>query len=700
MAAPTATSSLKLTTPVEELPGVTVERGAALRRLGIPSLAHLVHHLPHRHETYESETTIDKLVPGHVVSVRGEIMSTRPVPSRTRPRVDALLSDHTGSMQLQWFNQPWIRGKLVPGMRIRVQGKLKRSRTGLSMANPTWQTVGEEPAPISAGGGPRLRPIYPASEELPSWQIEKIVQGSLDAALPLLEDHLTPEYCKERSLPSLSEAYRMMHRPSSAEEVSAARRRLVYDELLLLQLGVHLKRAHLRATLHAPKLKWTAQIDEHIRKRLPFALTPGQDAAVKEIAADLQQATPSNRLIQGDVGAGKTVVALYAMLMAVATRHQAAIMAPTEILAEQHYAVISKMLEGSSVKVALLTGSTPPEEREAMLGPLARGEIDLLIGTHSLITEAVRFKSLAVAVIDEQHRFGVHQRARLREKAGDEHSMPHTLVMTATPIPRTLSLTVFGDLDVTIVQGAPPGRKPVRTRWVRPEQATEVYQHVRERVEKGEQAFVIVPAVEGGELKDVKTTVLKLAAGPLEGKRLAGIHGKLAPKTRDQIMHRFRNSGVDVLVATTVIEVGVDVPNATTIVIEHAERFGLAQLHQLRGRVGRGSKRGLCVLIGEAPTADAEARLRAIVNTTDGFQLAERDMELRGPGELFGSKQAGVAPFRLAELPSDMELLLMARRDAAAWVEKSPTLAGKTEKLVRSRLFKAHGEWLGLGDVA
>ena len=492
----------------------------------------------------------------------------------------------------------------------------------------------------------------------------------------------------------------MMHRPASAEEIATARRRLVYDEFLLLQLGVHIKRAHLRSTLHAPALKWTKQIDEHIRKRLPFALTPGQDAAVAELATDLQQSTPANRLIQGDVGAGKTVVALYAMLMSVASKHQAAIMAPTEILAEQHYAVISRMLEGSSVKVALLTGSTLPEDRDAMLGPLARGEIDILIGTHSLITEAVRFKSLGVAVIDEQHRFGVHQRARLREKAGDEHSMPHTLVMTATPIPRTLSLTIFGDLDVTIVQGAPPGRKPIRTRWVKPEQADEVYKHVRERVEKGEQAFVIVPAVEGGELKDVKSMLLKLAAGPLEGKRLAGIHGRLATKTRDQIMHRFRNGGVDVLVATTVIEVGVDVPNATTIVVEHAERFGLAQLHQLRGRVGRGSKRGLCVLIGEAPTAESEARLRAIVGTTDGFQLAEKDLELRGPGELFGHKQAGVAPFRLAEIPADFELLLMARRDAAAWIERSPSLATPQEKLVRSRLFKAHGEWLGLADVA
>ena len=700
------TQTLKLTTPVEMLPGVTPARAAELRRLDIPSLAHLVAHLPHRHETYEPETTIDKLIPGHIVSTRGAVIATRPMTQGQRPRFVAVLADPTGSMEAQWFNQLYLRSKIVPGQTLRVQGKAKRTRSGVTMSNPAWTIVGDDDAP-PPGGITRLRPIYSATEELPSFVIERLIDGVLDAALPQIEDHLTPEFRRERELPPLADAYRMMHRPASSQEIATARRRLVYDEFLLLQLGVHLKRAHLVRTLHAPALRWDATIDRHIRARLPFALTEGQDSAVAEVAIDLQRSTPANRLIQGDVGAGKTVVALYAMLMAVASKHQAALMAPTELLAEQHHQVITAMLAGSKVRVALLTGATPPNDRQVMLARLESGEIDLLIGTHALITDSVRFRSLAVAIIDEQHRFGVHQRARLREKASDERSMPHTLVMTATPIPRTLSLTVFGDLDVSIIRGMPPGRKPVKTRWVRSDQAEEVYAFVRQKAEAGEQAFVVVPAVEGadtasgtGSLKDVRSTAARLAAGPLKGLRVAGVHGRLSSKMRSQIMARFRSHLIDVLVATTVIEVGVDIPDATVIVIEHAERFGLAQLHQLRGRVGRGKKRGACILIGDPPTPDAEARLRVLASTTDGFVLAEKDMEIRGPGELFGLRQSGASPLRLASLPADMDLLLMARRDAGAWLEASPSLNRPEDRLARTRLFKAYGESLGLVDVA
>lgn len=700
-----------LLTPIEDLPGVTDLRAAAFRRIDIRCLAHLIAHLPSRHEFEEAESPIGEARVGSLVTVRGEVTDTRPA-RYGRPRFEAVLLDETGRMDLVWFNMPWMRDRIHPGMRIRVLGRVTRRGPRLQIANPRWEAIpagSEGPA----ARGSRYRPIYPASEDLPSWAIEEIIRSVLDRALPLIEDHLPDDYRRERAMPGLAEAYRMIHRPEFEQEINDARRRLVYDELLLLQLGVHMKRAHVRRTLHAPALKWNEAIDAHIRARVPFTLTEGQETVVREIAADLQQPTPANRLIQGDVGSGKTVVALYAMLMAVASRHQAALMAPTELLAEQHAASIMHLLRGSNVRTSLLTGSITGIERERLLASIASGEIDLVIGTHALLTESVSFQSLAVAVIDEQHRFGVHQRARLREKTSDERSAPHTLVMTATPIPRTLALTIFGDLDVSTLRGLPPGRTPIATRVMPPDRAGEVYDFVRKRLDAGEQAYIVAPTIGDDDLtllddapdrppmRDVRTLLRTLKEGPLAGKRLEAVHGRLSSDARERIMDRYRRGLIDALVATTIIEVGVDVPNATIMVVEQADRFGLAQLHQLRGRVGRGPGRSVCILIpSPEPTPDAEARLNALVSSTDGFFLAEKDLELRGPGEFIGTKQAGAAPFRMAEFPKDMDLLQLARRDASEWIRRSPLLASESERLLRSRLLKAHGESLGLVDVA
>jgi ATP-dependent DNA helicase RecG len=710
-----------------DVPGIGPRRATDLATLGLTSIGRLLGYLPMRHEHLEAESTVEEVAAGRNISTRGEITATRVV-MRGKPRFEAVMLDHTGRLDLVWFNQTYLRERLHPGTRIQVEGQAKRRGPGLQLINPKFTILTDaREAPVREE---RLRPVYPASEAVPSRMIEAAVRAVLPLALPLIEDHLSAEYRRPRELPSLAEAYRMYHAPESEAEVAAARRRLAYDELLLLQLGVALKRAHLRQTLKAPALRWSEAIDRHIRERIPFTLTPAQDGVVADLVKDLSTDAPTNRLIQGDVGAGKTAVALYAMLMAVASEQQAALMAPTEILAEQHYAGISLMLEGSKVRIALLTGATPPNERAEILDRVASGRIDLLIGTHSLLTESVRFSDLAIAIVDEQHRFGVHQRATLRSKAAGPaaaNTTPHILVMTATPIPRTLAITLFGDLDISVIAGLPPGRLPIATRVVPFEKRPDVYAWVRERLDRGDQAYIVAPAIgadpgergpalqpgvtpdddeaessgAAGPLVTTRALLAELERGPLAGKRLALLHGRLGRPTREAIMERFRAGAIDALVATTVIEVGVDVPNATTMIIENADRFGLAQLHQLRGRVGRGEKKSACVLIGPEGelTPDGKARLDAIAATSDGFALAERDMELRGPGELFGTRQSGMPPFKVADLARDLDLLKLARRDAAAWIERSPTLAAPDEALLRRRLAKTHGQWLGLGDV-
>lgn len=704
---PTRTD-ISLTTNIADVPGVGLRRAEAFRRLGIRCVADLLLHLPLRYEHELAEQSIGKASGQSIASehgttanlaVSGEVQTTQFRPGR-RSRVEATLFDGTGTLLITWFNQPWMRSKLHPGMHIRAWGKTKRHGDYLQLINPQWHTI--EPEQDHQLRAERHRPIYPTTEDLPSSVIEKTIDLVLDDVLAQLEDHLHEEYRRSAALPTLADAYRMVHRPADEEELAAGRRRLAFDELLMLQLGVMLKRRHRHDTLTAPALTHNDAIDKHIKARFPFQLTAAQQGVIDDLVGDLTKATPMNRLVQGDVGSGKTVIALYAMLMAVASGYQAALMAPTELLAEQHYASITQMLSGSRVSIDLLTGSLKPAERREIQQRLESGKIDILIGTHALLTEKVNFKQLAVAVIDEQHRFGVHQRATLRFKANDVKSSPHTLVMTATPIPRTLSLTVFGDLDISTIGELPPGRQPIITKLVSENKADEVYRWVAQRIEQGEQAYIVVLVVEESAtgLKDVQSHLEWLTKGPLRDKRLAALHGRVNREQREAIMQQFRAGDIDALVATTVIEVGVDVPNASIMVIEHADRFGLAQLHQLRGRIGRGNRKSVCVLIADPVTEDGKARVEAIASTNDGFVIAEKDLEIRGPGELFGARQSGLAPFRVAQIPRDIQLLQMARRDAAAWIEQNPTLSGPRDALLKKRLLKAHGKALGLGDVA
>ncbi len=613
-----------------------------------------------------------------------------------------------------------------------------------------------------------MRPVYPATEAMGSVKIERLLDEVLPWALPLVVDPLPAELVEAHAMPTLATALRMIHRPTQIDEHRAARRRLAFNELLLLQLGIAPRRAEIDQRYAAPALRHSPAIDQHIRGRFPFALTETQGQAVAEIAADLTRNRPMNRMLQGDVGSGKTVVALYALLMAVADRRQGALMAPTELLAEQHYLSIQRMLKDSNVRVALLTG----QQRDD-LGAIASGEADLVVGTHALLSPSVKYKDLAVVVIDEQHRFGVVQRASLRQvregmaiepegqatnelgkskkidtsrgegregrggsggggeggAEGGRMGMPHTLVMTATPIPRTLSLTLFGDLEHSVLTGLPPGRTPIQNRVVLPQQADEVYGYVQTRLARGEQVYVVVPAIESAKQQVKKQEVdrdeaawgqtLGLYEGgsrPLKSvnehakllkqkffpeHRVATVHGKMKREQRQRVMERFRRGQVDVLVATTVIEVGVDVANATVMVIEHAERFGLAQLHQLRGRVGRGDqgRRSLCVFIADPTTDGAEARMEAVASTNDGFKIAELDLQIRGMGELLGVRQSGMPPLRMANLAEDMDLLQLARRDAEAMVRADAKLDASVHALLRKVLVTQYGDALGLVDV-
>lgn len=692
---------LGLTSPVVQVPGIYERTARDLATLGLKAIGQLVAHLPSRHEHDQAEAPIAHLKPDHNVSARGEVTDCRMSGYGKKSRFTAVLSDGTGRLDLVWFNAPYLRGKIHPGMTIRVQGKAKIYNKGLQLANPKLEILDTE-SDDKPSLTDRLRAIYPASERVPSRVIERAMQTVLPVALPLIEDHLTPEYRAERDLPELREAYRMMHAPEDEAEVARARRRLAYDELLMLQLGVAMKRYELRDAQRAPALRSSPVVREKILSMFPYTLTGAQERVVSDLTEELTRDIPANRLIQGDVGSGKTLVALFAMMLAVESGQQATMMAPTELLAEQHFASISEVLKDKGPRVELLTGSFQGAEREAILGRLASGEIDILVGTHALLTEHVRFKSLAVAVVDEQHRFGVRQRAQLRSKGEDETgTTPHVVVMTATPIPRTLSLTLFGDLDVSTIDELPPGRQPIETTIAPLTERESVYNLVRRHVEAGEQAYVVVPAIEGedGGLVGVRDLTRELESGWLSGLHIAAVHGQLKRHTREHIMERFRRGLINVLVATTVIEVGVDVPNASVMVIEQADRFGLAQLHQLRGRVGRGSTASRCVLVADPTTPEGLERLKIMAKTGDGFQIAERDFELRGPGEIFGARQSGLPPFRVADLVRDTDLLRLARLDAQKWIRLSPSLGLPEERLVQQRVLKTHGRWLGLGDT-
>ena len=745
MAQNTGANNINAKTALADIEGIGARLVERLNAFELRSAGDVVRHFPMRHERKLAErsilqTQLQVADEQAVIRIRGSVATVRVRRGRAT-MVEATLEDDSSSARLVWFNAGWMRDKIHPGDTGVAEGRAKVRNGFLELGNPRWipdqgpgdtlaQRAEAPRAPVNTPKHPsahasthspsstpeiaranpplidveqdQLRAIYPASENLLSSEIESVVAKVLGPVCATIEDPLTIAFRQERGLIALADAYRLYHQARDEDDVAAARKRLAFDELFLLQLGVMMRRAQLRSRTRALPLKLEPKINAHIRSRIPFVLTPEQDRVIGEIVADMGQPFAMNRLLQGDVGSGKTAVAVYAMLLAVAHGFQAALVAPTELLAEQHYAVLGAMLKGSQVRIAFITGSNTSAERRERVAGLATGKFDIAIGTHALLEGGVAFRNLAVAVIDEQHRFGVKQRAAIRQKGqGELPVVPHTLVMTATPIPRTLAITLYGDLDTSVLRGAPPGRTRIITRVVAPEKAPEVYSYLRTRLERGEQAYVVVPAVEESDLglKDVANHLRYLQEGPWKGLKLAGLHGAMARDERDATMNAFRAGTVQALVATIVIEVGVDVSNASVMVVEHADRFGLAQLHQLRGRVGRGSTQSLCVFLGESTTDDGKQRLEAIGNTDDGFVIAETDLRIRGPGEVFGSRQSGLPPFQIANLATDGELLRVAREDAHAWIEKDPELGAPGVAALKNKLWLTYGKALGLGDV-
>jgi ATP-dependent DNA helicase RecG len=655
----------------------------ALEKLRIHTWGDLVEHLPHAHRDRREVRAVADLQPGEeatvAVAVRG--VTVRPMRDRRRKRVEARVFDDSGPMVAVWFNQPWIARQLGEGAGVVLHGKLRRR-------GEFWVTEHE---PFGDGLAVRsvgLVPVHPATEGISAAKLRELMWEARPRMMETVEP-LPAGLRVEEKLPDRPAALTAVHFPESEEEEQGARRRLAFEELFLLQLAVAGRRRARREGRRARPLAARGVLVDRWRWSLPFELTADQVAAMGEIDTDLARERPMQRLLMGEVGAGKTVVALNAMLRAVENGAQAVLMAPTETLAEQHHRTLDSLL-GGVVPLELLTGSTSAARRRDLLARLGSGELQLVVGTHALIEEPVEFRDLAVVVVDEQHRFGVRQRAALDAKAPDGLT-PHALHMTATPIPRTLSLTAYGDLDATALRHLPKGRQPVVTHVVDGARArARAYERIREEIAAGRQCFVVCPLVEESEALQAKAATAeyeRLRSTEFKGLRVELIHGQLPSKVKAAAMEAFARGDADVLVATSVIEVGIDVPNATVMLIEAAERYGLSQLHQLRGRVGRGEHPSLCIVFGDPRLP----RLEAIANERDGFRLAEIDLELRGAGDVLGTRQHGLPEFRVARLPEDTELLVRARDRADAILVEDPRLEQAEHSLLREAVVSRFG---------
>lgn len=660
--------------PVRFARGVGPARARLLERLGIRTVADLLYRLPRRVEDRSQLRRISQVADGTVETVQGVLIHVsqfRPRRRRDLVLLKAAVTDGTGVLHAVWYNQPYLARQLRPGTPVILHGRVTRRAGEVQMASPEFEVVEEGEETLHAG---RIVPVYASTEGLSQRVLRGVVAQALDDHGGALEEWLPRKILEKYGFPPLPEALRQAHFPDSLASHELARRRLAFEELLLFQVAILRQRAARTKETRAVQYGDARALLDRFLASLPYPLTRAQQRVLGEILGDLEAPHPMNRLLQGDVGSGKTVVATAALLRAVGGGAQGALMAPTEILAEQHYLTLRRLLEPLGVTIRLLVGGLARAERQETLKWIRDGRADVVIGTHALIEEDVAFHRLGLVVVDEQHRFGVGQRAALRRKG----ERPDVLVMTATPIPRTLALTLYGDLDVSVIDELPPGRSPIRTYHRSGSSRPRVYDFVRQQVAQGRQAYIVCPLIEESDkLQAEAATELaaRLREGPLRDVRVGVVHGRMRVEERDQVMEALRAGAIDVLVATTVIEVGIDVPNATVMVIEDADRFGLAQLHQLRGRVGRGAHQSYCILIADPRTPEARARLEVMVETTDGFRIAQRDLELRGVGELLGDRrQHGMSDLRVADLLRDHMWLERAREEATAVVDRDPDL--------------------------
>ncbi len=693
MAAPDA---FLLDRPAQYLKGVGPRRAEQLHKLDVSTARDLLFHVPRRYEDASTVAPISSLEVGMDATVIGEVVSKGVLPTRKGLRIfQAVLRDDTGLIECSWPGQPFLDRSIHKGDRLLVTGPV-RFFHGRQLQPREHIKLDRGDAPGDSG---RVLPIYAATEGLSQGILRKILDTNLDRLLPLLEDEepFSEEHRERVGVPRLVEALRGMHRPSSIDEAERGRRRLAYGELFFLQL-LH-ARAHRAATKEREGIAFrrTNELLRPFYEALPWELTDAQKKAVREILDDMTSERRMNRLLQGDVGSGKTVVAVLAMLLAAESGYQAALMAPTELLAEQHLRNIREMVAPLDVAVEVLLGKQTGAERETAREAVAAGRAQLVVGTHALIQEGVEFRQLGLVVVDEQHRFGVRQRMELAERGGD----PDVLVMSATPIPRSLALTLYGDLDISVLDEKPAGRKPIRTGLRRDKDRPKVWDFVREQVEAGRQAYVVYPLIEESEKVDLRAATAeyeKLSDDVFPDLSVGLMHGQMPAREKEDVMAAFVAGDLDILVSTTVIEVGIDVPNATVMVVEHAERFGLSQLHQLRGRIGRGAEQSYCVLLAAGGPESME-RLRILAESDDGFEIARADLRLRGMGDLFGAKQHGVPDFRFFDPERDEELLFTARQEAWEVIESDPELKRPEHRAFRDELVERYGERAKMYEV-
>ncbi|MCK4400695.1 ATP-dependent DNA helicase RecG [bacterium] len=698
-------SMLNPDTSIQYIKGVGPKRVALFERLGIQTVKDLLYYIPRRYEDRSDFSPIARLRIGEQNTVVGKVLTSGVQKlKRNLSILKVAIDDGTGIIYAVWFNQPFLEEQFKIGTKLVVSGKVQLYGRKLQISSQSYEILrskdkeSETEELIHTG---RIVPFYPLTQDISQRRIRRMIKNALDNCLDQINDMLSQDIKDRYNMVDTKQALLNIHFPETQKDSESAYRRIVFDEFLLLQLGILLKRASISEPQLGIKHQNKGRLLEQFLKTLPFKLTDAQHRVIDEINRDMTSEEQMNRLIQGEVGSGKTIVAIAALLISIENDYQGAIMAPTEILAEQHYITLAEMLSHLGIKIDLLIGSTPQKSRVEITENIRNGITDIIIGTHTLVQENIKFKRLGLIVIDEQHRFGVMQRNMLRKKGLN----PDVLVMTATPIPRTLALTVYGDLDISTIRELPPGRGTVSTYWVSKSQLQGVYEFIEEEIKRGRQAYVVSPLIEESHIIEAPIVIgvtqlfehFKKERFP--NLRIGLLHGQMKNEDKEKVMQEFRENKINILVSTTVIEVGIDIPNATIMLIENAERFGLSQLHQLRGRIGRGRNQSYCILHGMPKTPEAQKRMTVMTQTQDGFRIAQEDLEIRGPGEFFGTKQHGLPELKIGNIILDIDIMEIARKEAVNIIKTDPELSAKKNYLIKRNFLQSFKHRIDLVKV-